>query len=156
LPGLVGSERKCDANRGMDSLKYSLYPIPPRPSILLAVVFQDVNSPEVPAASTRAKDAGSCMNVPGVCRQKRFQPPDAGERGGEVGISAKSLVGWCFETWWLAKTNPCEPPRRSFSALCAATAPALAPAFLVQILGRDRLATRRSSRIIIGFVPRSR
>ena len=106
LPGLVGSERKCDANRGMGSLKYSLYPIPPRPSILLAVVFQDVNSPEVPAASTRAKDAGSCMNVPGVCRQKRFQPPDAGERGEKVGISAKSLVGWCFETWWLAKTTP--------------------------------------------------
>ena len=70
----------------------------------------------------RVKDAGSCMNVPGVCRQKIFQPPNAGERGGEVGISAKSLVGWCFETWWLAKTTSLNLPSAPF-LLCAPRPP---------------------------------
>ena len=38
--------------------------------------------------------------------------------GVEVGISAKSLVGWCFETWWLAKSTLVNLTALLF-ALCA-------------------------------------
>lgn len=140
----------------MDSLKYSLYPIPPRPSILLAVVFQDINSPRGTGGIYASKRCGFLHECSWRLQAKKFQPPDAGERGGEVGISAKSLVGWVFRNVVACQSNPSEPPKRSFSALCAATALALPPTFPVQIYGRDRLATRRSSRVIIGFVPRSR